>query len=61
MKELDLVFYDVCQAFDSLWPEKTYLNLFNNGVNYHMLNLLYKGSKEAEVRVKTPMGETNMK
>ena len=23
MKELDLVFYDVRQAFDSLWPEKT--------------------------------------
>ena len=61
MKELDLVFYDVCQAFDSLWPEKTYLDLFNNGVNDDMLNLLYEGSKEAEVRVKTPIGETNMK
>ena len=28
LEKLDIVFYDVCQASDSLWPKRTYLDLF---------------------------------
>ena len=58
---IDIVFYDVRQAFDSLWTERTFLDLFANGVKDDMLNLLHEGSKAVEVRVKTPVGETNVR
>ena len=28
LEKLDIVFYNVCQAFNSLWPKTTYLDLF---------------------------------
>ena len=29
---LDFIYYDVRQAFDSLWPTHSYLDLFSNGI-----------------------------
>ena len=58
---IDIVFYNICQAFDSLWAERTLLDVFKNGVNDNMLNLLHEGTKSVDIRVKTPMGETEVK
>ena len=44
-----------------LFGPREHLDLFKNGVRNNLLNLLYEGSKRVDVRVKTPMGETNMK
>ena len=54
----DLVFTDVSQCFDSLWTEKTLLDLYLNGVQTNLLNLLYEISKSATIVVKTPVGNT---
>ena len=53
-----MVYYDVRQAFDSLWTSKSYLDLYTNGVDDDMLNLLHESSKEVEISVKTPVGIT---
>ena len=58
MKEIDIVFYDIRQAFDSLWTQHTYMDIHRNGMKNDMLNVLHEGSKSAEVVIKTPMGET---
>ena len=42
---IEVVFYDVKQAFDSLWTDKSYLDLYENGVKDDMLNLLHETSK----------------
>ena len=54
--KVDVVFYDIHQAFDSLWMEKSYTDLFKNGVNNDNLNLLHECSKAVNVAVKTPVG-----
>ena len=54
--KVDVVFYDIRQAFDSLWMEKSYIDLFKNGVNNDNLNLLHECSKAVNVAVKTPVG-----
>ena len=59
-KDIDIVFYDIREAFDSLWNTKSFMDLNENGVKDDMLNLLFEGSKTVEIKVKTPMGETEM-
>ena len=39
---VDFVFYDVRQCFDSLWVEKTLLDLSKNGINNDLLNLIHE-------------------
>ena len=60
-KPLDVVFYDVRQCYDSLWMEKTLLDLSKNGVKNDLINLIYEASKSAKIRVKTPVGTNNEK
>ena len=55
---IEIVYYDVKQAFDSLWTEKSYLDLHENGLNDDMLNLLHETSKEVEICVKSQVGVT---
>ena len=55
---IEIVYYDVKQAFDSLWTEKSYLDLHENGLNDDMLTLLHETSKEVEICVKSPVGVT---
>ena len=54
--EIDLVFYDVTQAYDSLWMEHSLLDLFNTGVKNNVINLLHKLNKKATIQIKTPVG-----
>ena len=53
---LGLVFYDLSQAFDSLWVEQTLLDCYDNGITNNLLNVLYEISKSANIFVKTPVG-----
>ena len=52
----DLVWYDLSCCFDGLWAAKTYLDLYNNGVQNNSLNLLHKINQKATISVKTPTG-----
>ena len=54
----DLVFSDVTQCFDSLWTSKTLTDLYSNGVKSNLLNLLNELSRDANVVIKTPVGNT---
>ena len=54
----DFVFYKLTQCFDSLWVSKSFLDLYSNGVNSSLLNLLYELSKKVNVSIKTPVGVT---
>ena len=54
----DFVFTDVSQCFDSLWTQKTLLDLYANGVKSNMLNLIHELSKNARIVIKTPIGNT---
>ena len=54
----DLVFSDVSQCFDSLWTNKTLLDLYSNGVQSHLLNLIHELSKSANIVIKTPVGNS---
>ena len=54
----DLVFTDVSQCFDSLWTQKTLIDLFSNGVKSNLLNLIHEISKSANIAIKTPVGNT---
>ena len=47
------------QCFDSLWPEKTLLDLYHTGVESNLLNLLYELSKNARISIKTPVGNSD--
>ena len=53
---VDLVFYDLAQAYDSLWVEHTLLDLFSNKVDSNLLNVLHELSKNNSISVKTPVG-----
>ena len=57
-KESDFIFYDISDCFNSLWPERTLLDLCRNGVNNQYLNVLYELSKSANISIKTPVGIT---
>ena len=59
--EVDLVFYDVTQAYDSLWMEHSLLDLFETGVRTNAINILHELNKTAKIQVKTPVGLTDEK
>ena len=56
---IDLVFTDVSDCFNSLWVEKTVVDLFENGVETNLLNLIHELSKTANIAIKTPVGTTD--
>ena len=56
-KEIDCVFYDVSQVFDSLWMEHSLLGLHSTGVKTN-LNLIHELNKKANINIKTPSGVT---
>ena len=54
-KAIDVVFYDVRQCFDSLWTDKTLLDLYRNRIKYNTLNLIHEANKETIISIKTPV------
>ena len=61
VSDLDLVFYDLCQAYDSLWVSHTLVDLYENKVDTNLLNVIYELSKKATIAIKTPVGVSNTK
>ena len=59
--EIDCVFYDVTQAYDSLWMEHSLLDLFESGVKTNVINILHELNKKAHIQIKTPVGVTDQK
>ena len=59
--DLDLVFYDLAQAYDSLWVSHTLVDLFENKVDSNLLNILHELSKRANISIKTPVGISEAK
>ena len=55
-KCVDLVFYDVTQCYDSLWVDKTLMDLYANNVHSNAINILHEITKESHISVKTPVG-----
>ena len=41
---IDILFTDIKQCFDSMWLEEAINDLYNSGVNTRNLNLLYEGN-----------------
>ena len=58
-RQIDLVFYDITQAYDSLWMEHSLLDLHHIGVNSNVINLLHELNKSANIQIKTPVGVTD--
>ena len=56
---IDLVFTDVTDCFNSLWAEKTIIDLHKNGVDNNLLNLVYELSKTVNISIKSPVGVTD--
>ena len=59
--DLDLVFYDLAQAYNSLWLTHTLVDLFENNVNSSLLNVINEISKTATIAIKTPVGISETK
>ena len=55
---LFLNFYDFRQCFDKLWLEDSIISLYKLGLRNEFLSLIYKTNVEAEVVVKTPLGNS---
>ena len=52
------MFRDIKECFDSLWPKKTLLDLYDNGIDTNLLNVLDELTKEVHIKIKTPVGVT---
>ena len=59
--DVDLVFYDLAQAFDSLSVSHTLVDLFENKIESNILNVIHEMSKTANIVVKTPVGISESK
>ena len=57
-EDIDLVFYDLTQAYDSLWVKHTLIDLYENQVKSNLVNVIYELSKRANIAIKTPVGIT---
>ena len=57
----DFVFYDLVQAFDSLWVTHTLLDPYENKVETNLLNVIHEISKKATITIKTPVGISETK
>ena len=56
--QLDVLFTDIKQCFDSIWLEEAVNDLYNSGLNSRNLNLLYEGNKTTEMLVETKFGQS---
>ena len=55
---IDVGIYDVRQCFDGLWPEDCLNDFYAYGIQDSDLSLLYNGCQDIEIKVRTPVGNT---
>ena len=58
---IDIQILDIKQCFDALWPEECLSDLYQYGVQDHTINLLYDGSLDTKIAIRTPVGITQRK
>ena len=58
---IDVQIVDIKQCFDALWPEDCLSDLYAYGVQDHTINLLYYGSIDTNIAIRTPVGVTQRK
>ena len=58
-EEVDYIFYDISDCFNSLWADRTLLDLYRSGVKTQYLNILHELTKSANISIKTPVGVTD--
>ena len=56
--QLDILFTDIKQCFDSIWLEEAINDLYDSGVQSRNLNLLYEGNKSTDMCVETKFGRS---
>ena len=56
--QLDILFTDIKQCFDSIWLEEAINDLYDSGINTRNLNLLFEGNKETNMLVETKFGQS---
>ena len=55
---IDVSVYDVYKCFDSLWLSECINDLYDAGLKYDKLMLLYKSNKTANIAIRTSSGTT---
>ena len=56
--EIDLLFTDIKQCFDSVWLHEAINDLYHSGIESRNLNLLYEGNKATDMCVETSIGKS---
>ena len=59
-KKTYLVFGDAVKCFDKLWLKDCIVELYKMGIAPDDLLMLYLMNEKAKIKVKTPIGETDM-
>ena len=57
--QLDILFTDIKQCFDSIWLEEAINDLYDSGIHSRNLNLLYEGNKATDMCVETKFGRSS--
>ena len=57
-KTIDILFTDIKQCFDSIWLDKATNDLYDSGVVFRNLNLLYEGNSKTRMCVETNFGRS---
>ena len=58
---IDVQILDIEQCFDALWPEECLSDLYQYGIQDQTINILYDGSLNTELAIRTPGGITEKK
>ena len=56
--DIDILFTDIKQCFDSIWLEEALNDLYNSGIQSRNLNLLYEGNKSTDMCIETSYGQS---
>ena len=57
-RNVDVIFTDIKQCFDSIWLDEATNDLYNSGITSRSLNLLYGGNKKTRMCVETNFGQS---
>ena len=56
---IDILFTDIKQCFDSIWLEEALNDLYDSGIQSRNLNLLYEGNQSTEMCIETSFGRSS--
>ena len=59
IQNIDIVFTDIKQCFDSLWLDEVINDIYTSGVQNRHLNLLYSGNKRTSMCIDTNFGRSD--